>query len=150
MNESSLTKDRRLPSPYTSESFHPDQRDTETAISDQNGRSLNGHLHLRTCCRKRYPPVVLRMSLLPVAAFCRQATPAITSPPEPEPLPTSPSLAEYKPLDPREKFRIATRSMAYPNLAVSLASTFHPQGILAGSRTELFMQTQIETGIGFF
>jgi len=29
MNESSLTKDRRLPSPYTSESSHPDQRDTE-------------------------------------------------------------------------------------------------------------------------
>jgi hypothetical protein len=57
------------------------------------------------------------MSLLPIPAFCQQATPATTSPPEPEPkrvfwiIPnfrTSPSLGEYKPLDPREEFLIAT------------------------------------------
>jgi hypothetical protein len=29
MNESSLTKERRVPSPYTSESLHPDQREIE-------------------------------------------------------------------------------------------------------------------------
>jgi len=57
------------------------------------------------------------MSLLPIPVFCPRAIPPTTSPPEPEPkrvlwiIPnfrTSPSLAQYKPLSPREKFRIAT------------------------------------------
>src|SRR5580700_9768464 len=117
MNESSLTKvhGRRLltqVNPYLPTNVTP-----ETATPDQNGPSPNGCLRLRTCCRKRYPPVLLLMSLLPIPAFCQQAVPATTAPPEPEPkrvlwiIPnfrTSPSLVEYKPLNPREKFRIAT------------------------------------------
>jgi hypothetical protein len=61
---------------------------------------------------------VLLMSLLPIPAFCQQAAPATTSPPEPEPkrilwiIPnfrTSPMPVPYKPITPSEKFRIATQ-----------------------------------------
>jgi hypothetical protein len=74
---------------------------------DKNGRQPSGRVHL----------VVLLMSLLPIPALCQQAAPATASSPEPEQkrvlwiIPnfrTSPSLAEYKPLKPHEKFRIAT------------------------------------------
>ena len=68
MNESSLTKDRRLPSPYTSDLNRciPTNVTPKTAISHQNGQSRNGHLRL--CWRKRDPPVVLRMSGVDMAS----------------------------------------------------------------------------------
>ena len=57
------------------------------------------------------------MSFLPIPAFCQQAAPATTSPPEPESkrifwiIPnfrTSPMVVPYKPITPSEKFHIAT------------------------------------------
>jgi hypothetical protein len=59
--------------------------------------------------------VVVLMSLPPIPAFCQRAAPATTSRPEPKRVfrivpdfRASPSLAEYKPLNSREKFGIAT------------------------------------------
>ncbi len=66
---------------------------------------------------KRYSNVFFLVGLLSSTAFCQQPEPPKTALSEPESkrvfwiIPnfrTSPSLAEYKPLTPREKFRIAT------------------------------------------
>ena len=81
------------------------------------------------------------MSLLPIPAFCQQPVPATTSPPEPEPkrvfwiIPnfrTSPSLAEYKPLNPREKFRIATLD-SFDRGTVALGVLFAAEAQLTNS-----------------
>lgn len=81
------------------------------------------------------------MSLLPIPAFCQQALPATTSPPEPEPkrllwiIPnfrTSPSLADYKPLNPREKFRIATLD-SFDRGTVALGLLFAAEAQLTNS-----------------
>jgi hypothetical protein len=100
MNESSLTKvDRRRLLTQVNPCI-PTNVTPKTATPDQNGPSPNGRLRLGACCREKYPPVVLPMSLDPIPAFCRQAAPATTSKPEPEPkrvpgFRTSPSLAGY-------------------------------------------------------
>ena len=145
MNESSLTKARRRRLLKQVNACIPTNVTPKTATLEQSGPSPNGRLRLRSCYRKRYP-VVLLMSLLLIPAFCQQAAPARTSPPEPEPkrvlwivpnFRTSPSLAEYKPLNPREKFRIATLdSFGRGTVARGvLAGEAHPQGISARSRT---------------
>jgi hypothetical protein len=68
------------------------------------------------CNPKRYPRVIIVLALLSNPAFCRQTASAQNAPAEPEAkrilwiIPnfrTSPSLAQYKPIAPREKFRIA-------------------------------------------
>ena len=90
----------------------------KTTPPDRNGPSRNGRVGLRTQCWKRFPPVILLMSLLPAQAFCQQAIPTTTAPPEPEPkrifliIPnfrTSPMPVPYKAITPSEKFRIATQ-----------------------------------------
>jgi hypothetical protein len=135
MNESSLTKTRgrrlaKLVNPCSTNAT------PKTATPDQNGR-----LRLRTSCRRRYFPVVLLMSLLPIPAFCQQAVPATTAPPAPEPkrvlwiIPnfrTSPNLAKYKPLDPREKFRIATLD-SFDRGTVALGVLFAAEAQLTNS-----------------
>jgi len=79
------------------------------------------------------------MSLLPIPAFCQQAVPATT--PEPNPkrvlriMPnfrTSPSLVEYKPLSPREKFRIATLD-SFDRGTVALGVLFAAEAQLTNS-----------------
>jgi hypothetical protein len=99
MNESSLTKVHRRRLPTQVNPCIPTNVTPKTATPDQNGPSPNGRLRLRSCCRKRYPPVVLPMSLLPEPKRVLWIIPDFR---------TSPSLAECKPLNPREKFRIAT------------------------------------------
>jgi hypothetical protein len=115
MNESSGTEVRRRRLLKKVNPCTPANVTPKTAIPDQDGPLPHERLHLRTRCRKRYPRVVLLTSLLSIPAFCQQAEPAKTPPPEPKRVlwiipnfRTSPSLAEYKPLTTREKFRIAT------------------------------------------
>jgi len=81
------------------------------------------------------------MSLLPIPAFCQQAVPATTSSPDPEPkhvlwiIPNfriSPSLAEYKPLNPRDKFRIATLDL-FDRGTVALGVLFATEAQLMNS-----------------
>jgi hypothetical protein len=141
MNESSLTKAHRRRLHTQVNPCIPANVTRKTAAPGQNGPSPNGRLRLRTCCRKRYSPAVLLMSLLPIRAFCQQALPATTSPPEPEPkrvlwiIPnfrTSPRLAEYKPLSPREKFRIATLD-SFDRGTVALGLLFAAEAQLTNS-----------------
>ena len=89
----------------------------ERAMPPEECLLRNRRLYAGGCRSKRYSSVVFLMSLLTIPAFCQQADPAKSVAPEPESkrvfwiIPnfrTSPSLAEYKPLTPREKFRIAT------------------------------------------
>src|SRR5580658_1586913 len=116
MNESSLTEVHRRRLFTQVNPCVPPNVTPKTANPDQNGPSPNRGLRLRSCCRKRYP-LVLLMSLLPIPVFCQQAAPATTSPPEPESkrifwiIPnfrTSPMVVPYKPITPSEKFHIAT------------------------------------------
>jgi hypothetical protein len=58
---------------------------------------------------------------------------------------------KYKPLDPCEKFRMATLDSfgrGTVPLGVLFAAEAHRQGILARFRTKIFKQRQIETGNG--
>jgi hypothetical protein len=112
----------------------------KTAIHDQDSLLRNRRARLRSCCQKRIP-IVLLISLLSIPAFCQQAVPATTSPPDPEPkrvlwiIPnfrTSPSLADYKPLSPREKFRIATLD-SFDRGTVALGVLFAAEAQLTNS-----------------
>lgn len=85
----------------------------KTAIPDKGSALRNRRVRLRSCSSKRYPRVVFLMSLLSCPAFCRETDPANSAPPEPEAkrvlwmIPNfspSPSLAQYKPFTPRDKF----------------------------------------------
>ncbi len=141
MNESSLTEVHRRRLITQLNPCIPTNVTPKSSTPDQKRPSPNGRLRLRTCYRKRYHSVVVLMSLLPIPAFCQQAVPANTSPPEPEPkrvlwiIPnfrTSPSLTEYKPLTPREKFRIATLD-SFDRGTVALGVLFAAEAKLTNS-----------------
>lgn len=99
----------------TGESLYlPTNVSAKTAIPDKDSTLRNRQVRFRSCSSKRYPRVVLLMSLLSRPAFCQKTEPADSAPPELEVkrvlwiianFSTSPSLAQYKPLTPREKFR---------------------------------------------
>jgi hypothetical protein len=142
MNESSLTKVRRRRPLIQVILCILTNVAAKTAPADQNGPSPNGRLRLRTGCRKRYSPVVLPMSLLPIPAFCQQSVPDTTSSPEPEPR----RVFSENLIGSVSRSRLA--SSRTPEL-VLLMQDSRIDG-LARSRTEVFMRILIEAGNGSF
>jgi hypothetical protein len=88
-----------------------------------------------------YSLVILLISLFPCAAFCQQAAASKDASTEPEAkrifwiIPnfrTSPSLAQYKPITPREKFRIASLD-SFDRGTVALGVLFAAEAQLTNS-----------------
>jgi hypothetical protein len=96
------------------------------------------------------------MALLSIPAFCQQNAPVKNAVPEPEAkrifriIPnfrTSPSLAQYKPLTPREKFRIATLDL-FDRGTVALGVLFAAEGQLMDSNPSFGQGVRGYTGSG--
>lgn len=111
-----------------------------TAIPDRDSR-WNRRVRPWRLSSKTYPGVVLLGFWLSCPVFCQQPGPANSAPSEPESkrvlwiIPnfrTSPRLATYQPLAPREKFRIATLD-SFDRGTVALGVLFAAEAQLTNS-----------------